>query len=70
MSDSFNERMRLIRFRRKRERTRFRDELRIIPHWLMWTCVALWLIALVIGISVNLYNMQHSESYFPPDPEC
>jgi Double zinc ribbon len=72
MSDSFNERMRLIRFRRKRERTRFRDELRIIPRWLIWTCVALWLIALVIGISVNVYNMQHNsqhQNYFPPDPE-
>jgi hypothetical protein len=69
MSDSFNERMRLIRFRRKRERTRFRDELRIIPRWLIRTCVALWLIALAIGVSVNVYNMQHNENYFPPDPE-
>jgi Double zinc ribbon len=69
MSDSFNERMRMIRFRRKRERTRFRDELRIIPRWLFWTCVALWLIAIVIGVSANVYNMRHNQSYFPPDPE-
>jgi len=69
MSDSFNERMRLIRFRRKRERTRFRDELRIIPRWLIRTCVALWLIALAIGVSVNVYNMQHNENYFPPERE-
>ena len=69
MSDSFNERMRLIRFHRKRERTKFRDELRIIPRWLIWTCVALWLIAIVIGVSVNVYNMQHGQDFFPPDPE-
>lgn len=69
MSDSFNERMRLIRFRRKRERPRFRDELRIIPRWLVWTCIVLWLIALVIGISVNSYNLRHGQDYFPPDPE-
>lgn len=69
MSDSFNERMRLIRFRRKRERTRFRDELRIIPRWLVWACVTLWLIAVVVGCSVNFYNMQHNGDYFPPNPE-
>jgi len=69
MSDSFNERMRLIRFRRKRERLRFRDELRIIPRWLVWTCVALWVIALAIGTSVNLYNLRHGQDYFPSDPE-
>jgi zinc-ribbon domain len=69
MSDSFNERMRLIRFRRKHEHTRFREELRIIPRWLVWTCVALWVIALAIGISVNLYNMGHGQEYFPPNPE-
>jgi hypothetical protein len=69
MSDSLNERMRLIRFRRKRERTRFRDELRIIPRWLVWTCVALYVIALAIGISVNLYNMHHDQDYFPANAE-
>jgi hypothetical protein len=69
MSDSFNERMRLIRFRRKRERTRLRDELRVIPRWLMWTCVGLYVLALAIGIPVNLYNLQHHQDYFPPSPE-
>jgi hypothetical protein len=54
MSDKFSERLRLIRFRRKRERTRLRDELRIIPHWLVWTCVVLYVLALIIAIPINL----------------
>jgi multisubunit Na+/H+ antiporter MnhC subunit/RNA polymerase subunit RPABC4/transcription elongation factor Spt4 len=68
MSDAFNERLRLIRFRRKREQSRFRDELRIIPTWLVWSCVALWIIGLVVGISINLYNFQHASSDIFPDP--
>lgn len=68
MSDAFNERLRLIRFRRKHERSRFREELRIIPKWLVWTCLAVWLIALVAGCSFNYYSMQHGGDYFPaPD---
>jgi RNA polymerase subunit RPABC4/transcription elongation factor Spt4 len=65
MSDAFNERLRLIRFRRKRERTRFRDELRIIPKWLIWLCVVLYIVALVIGVAVNLHNFQTGGDIFP-----
>jgi Double zinc ribbon len=54
VSSSFQERMRLIRFRRKRERTRFRDELRVVPYWLRVACGVLYVIALGIGITVNL----------------
>jgi hypothetical protein len=67
MSDSFNERMRLIRFRRKREHSTFREELRIIPKWLVWVCVALYLIALVIGLSVNIHGFQTNGPIFPGD---
>jgi RNA polymerase subunit RPABC4/transcription elongation factor Spt4 len=67
MSDSFNERLRLIRFRRKREHSTFREELRIIPKWIIWTCVVLYLIALVIGISVNLHGFQTHGAVFPGD---
>jgi hypothetical protein len=68
MSDAWNERLRLIRFRRKRERTRFRDELRIIPRWLVWTCIIAWLISIGIACPVNYYNVQHHGNYFPaPD---
>ncbi len=68
MSDMWNERMRLIRFRRKRERTKFREELRVIPKWLVWTCVIVWFVAVVLGCTGNYYSMQHHGDYFPsPD---
>jgi uncharacterized membrane protein YhaH (DUF805 family)/RNA polymerase subunit RPABC4/transcription elongation factor Spt4 len=67
MSDAFNERLRLIRFRRKRERSRFRDELRIIPKWLVWLCVALYIVALIVGLAVNLHNFQTNGPVFPGD---
>jgi hypothetical protein len=63
----WNERMRLIRFRRKRERTRFRDELRIIPKWLVWTCIVLYVLALVVGLSVNLHNFGTHDPIFPDE---
>lgn len=52
IGDSWNERMRMIRLRRKRETTRFRDEFRIIPTWVKGLCIVLWLIALAIGVTV------------------
>jgi RNA polymerase subunit RPABC4/transcription elongation factor Spt4 len=67
MSDAFNERLRLIRFRRKRERSTFREELRIIPKWLVWACVLLYALALIIGISINLHNFQTGGPVFPGD---
>ena len=67
MSDAWNERMRLIRFRRKRERSTFRDELRIVPKWLLWTCVALTLLAVVIGVAVNLDGIKTGGAIFPGD---
>jgi hypothetical protein len=54
MSDAFSERMRLIRFRRKKERILLREEVKIVPKWLVWTCVILWLAAVAIGVLVNL----------------
>jgi len=65
MSDAFNERLRLIRFRRKRERANFRDELRIIPKWLVWTCLILYVLALVVGIGINLANLHSGDNIFP-----
>jgi len=67
MSDAFNERLRLIRFRRRRERSRFRDELRIIPKWLVWMCILLYIVALVIGIAVNLHGVRTGGDIFPGD---
>jgi RNA polymerase subunit RPABC4/transcription elongation factor Spt4 len=67
MSDTFNERLRLIRFRRKRERSTFRNELRIIPKWLVWTCIILYIVALIAGISINLGNRHFGQPMFPGD---
>jgi hypothetical protein len=67
MSDAWNQRLRLIRFRRKRERSTFREELRILPKWLVWMCVGLYILALIIGLTVNLHNMQTGDEIFPDD---
>jgi RNA polymerase subunit RPABC4/transcription elongation factor Spt4 len=67
MSDAWNQRLRMIRFRRKRERSTFREELRILPKWLIWMCVGLYVLALIIGTAVNLHNMQTSDPIFPDD---
>ncbi len=39
IKSSFNERMRLIRFRRKKENLRFWQEFKLVPRWLIWTVV-------------------------------
>jgi len=67
MTDVFNERLRLIRFRRKRERSRFRDELRVIPKWLVGTCIVLYVLALVVGLSINIHGIQTGGDMFPGD---
>ena len=56
MSDAFNERLRLIRFRRKRENSKFSQELRLIPRWLVATVLVLYLVAVTVAVSVNLHN--------------
>jgi RNA polymerase subunit RPABC4/transcription elongation factor Spt4 len=67
MSDAFNERLRMIRFRRKKERTRFRDELRIIPKWLFWLCLVLYVLALTIGLLANIHGFQTGREIFPDE---
>ncbi len=67
MSDVWNEKLRMIRFRRKRERSTFRQELRILPKWLVWTCVALTFLAILIGLAVNLHNFKTGGPIFPDE---
>src|SRR5713226_6071411 len=69
VSDSFNERMRLIRLRRKKENLRFWDEFRIIPRWLMVLVALLYVIALVIAILVILaaWHNPYGNDMFPPE---
>jgi hypothetical protein len=66
-STSFNERMRLIRFRRKRENLRFWDEFKIVPRWLVWTVAFLYVVALCIALPVNLAqrNQPYGNNMFP-----
>ena len=54
VTSTFNERMRLNRVRRRKEKLRFWDEFMIIPKWLTGLAVLLYLLALGIAIPVNL----------------
>jgi hypothetical protein len=65
VSGSFNERMRLIRLRRKKENLRFWEEFRIIPKGVIWIVVALFLIAEVIAFFVNRWNAVYNGGLFP-----
>src|SRR5260370_14060632 len=51
---AWNERMRLIRLRRKKEKSRFGDEFRLVPRWLIALGVVLFIVAQVIAVLVNL----------------
>jgi len=69
VSSSFNERMRLIRLRRKKEALRFRDEFKLVPNWLKIVVAILYLLALGIAIPGNLaqrYN-PNGNDMFPPE---
>jgi MFS family permease len=65
VSDSWGQRMRLIRLRRKKESFRFWQEFKIIPRWLVWTVVVLFLIALVMALLINLSGV--GRETFPPE---
>jgi hypothetical protein len=55
-NNTFSEKLRRIRFRRTREKTRFRDELRIIPKWLIVMVIAFFVIAQVAFFIANFYG--------------
>jgi RNA polymerase subunit RPABC4/transcription elongation factor Spt4 len=52
INDSWNERMRMIRLRRKKESFRFWEEFRIVPRWLKALCAVLYILAVIIGVTV------------------
>jgi ABC-type Fe3+ transport system permease subunit len=66
-SNSFNERMRLIRFRRKREKLRFWDEFKLVPRWLVVVVVLLFILAQVIAYIVNTQGLTNNGEIFPPE---
>src|SRR5262249_56708693 len=61
VSSAWNERMRMIRLRGKKERRRCSEELRISPRWLKILCLVLYLLA--IGISVTIVNVDPSTRF-------
>src|SRR5260221_1812881 len=65
MIEAFDERMKLIRYRRKRESFRLREEIKIVPKGVIWTCVVLWHVAVAIGTLINLSGVNGET--FPPD---
>jgi hypothetical protein len=67
IKSSFNEKMRLIRFRRKKEKLRFWNEFKLVPRWLIWTVVVLYLIAQIIGQIVLHVQLAHHEQVFSPE---
>ena len=67
IKDSFNEKMRLIRFRRKRENLRFWQEFKLVPRWLVWTVVVLFLVAQIIGQTVLHVQLVNHQQVFGPD---
>ncbi len=70
VSSAWNERMRMIRLRRRKENLTFWGEFRIIPRWLVWTVAALYLIAQGIAAFVNLdplHIVHPGEAMFPPE---
>jgi hypothetical protein len=65
--DSFLERRRMIRFRRKREHLHFWQEFKVIPAWLISVVIALFFIAQGIAAFVNLYPPINGGQIFPPE---
>src|SRR5260370_29585364 len=66
-SNSFNERMRLIRFRRKREKLRLWDEFKLVPRWLVAVVILLFILAQVIAYIVNTQGLTNNGEIFPPE---
>jgi hypothetical protein len=67
VSSAWNERVRLIRLRRRKEHSRFRDELKLIPRWLVVTVIALFLIAEATALLINLSGVGNNGHPWPDD---
>jgi len=69
VASAWDERMRLIRLRRKKERLQFWNELKLIPKWLVGTVVVLYAAAMAISISINLSyrHNPYGNDMFPPE---
>jgi RNA polymerase subunit RPABC4/transcription elongation factor Spt4 len=64
VKSSFSEKMRLIRFRRKKENLRFWQEFKLVPRWLIWMVVVLFLIAQIVGQMVLHRQLANHQEVF------
>jgi hypothetical protein len=72
-SSTFSEKMRRIRFRQTREKLRFRDEWKLVPTWLVWLVVILFVGTQAAFLIANLgYHVMGEEPHalfpFPGKP--
>jgi hypothetical protein len=67
MSGTLSERMRMIRLRRKKERLRFWKEFGLVPRWLVWLMIFLFVLAQVIAALVNNWAFSHNGDVFLPE---
>jgi RNA polymerase subunit RPABC4/transcription elongation factor Spt4 len=65
VSSAWNERMRLIRLRRKKEHSTFRNELKVVPKWLWVTLIVIFLIAQVFALIINAAGVANGGHMWP-----
>jgi len=65
VSNAWNERMRLIRLRRKNERWRFRDELKVIPRWLVITVIVVFAVSEITAVLIDLSGVANNGVVWP-----
>lgn len=65
IGNAWNERMRLIRLRRKREHWRFRDELAVIPRWLVIALIVVFVVAQIVAMLINLFGVANNGAVWP-----
>lgn len=58
VNEPFNEKLRLIRFRMKKEHLRFSDEIHLIPRWLITLVIVLFIAAQVTAMIINLSGIK------------
>jgi hypothetical protein len=66
VSSAWNERMRMIRLRRQRERTTFRDEFKLVPLWLRVACLVVLIIAEIVAAAINISGVANNGQIWPP----
>ncbi len=64
--EPFSEKVRLIRFRMKKENLRFSDEIRLVPRSLLVVVAALFVIAQITALLINLSGVGNDGQIWPP----